>query len=340
MTISNITKALLFLQSFTSYGDMCSEFCVQELGPFGCAKGSWCKKSYDCHSLFWTGSSPRICVFPDNGDCHNVHPVLCSEAESSLRGSNQDVDRNSGAASSGVGHSIPASVIPPTTFRGVDGTSRFGEIVNPASTTHSATILLLHGMRGKAQDMIAQGSGTWLERFPSAKFVSLDAGGNPWFEMAAYPPAQLLELIDAGQEFTDRASLDEAMHALVSKIDEEAALLAGGHSKVFLIGYSQGGMLSLWTALKGDRGLGGAISLSGPVPISNIGPLSENGKNVPIVHFHGEQDRYLPFEFARMGEIKSLSAGSRNYNLFNTHGGHDPSNGVHINVLAWLADRV
>ena len=227
-----------------------------------------------------------------------------------------------------------------TAFRGVDWASRLGEIVIPASTTHSATILLLHGMRGKAQHMIAQGSGTWLARFPSAKFVSLDAGGNPWFQMTAYPPDQLLARINAGQEFTDRASLDEAMRALVSKIDAEAALLAGGHSKVFLIGYSQGGMLSLWTALKGDRGLGGAISLSGPVPISNIGPLSENGKNVPIVHFHGEHDPYLPFEFARMGERKSLSAGSRNYNLVNTHGGHDPSNGVHITVSDWLTRRV
>ena len=63
-------------------GDMCEEFCLQELGEAICHRGSWCKNGYDCHSLFWTGvESPRICVFGDVDEtCQDENPVLCTEA--------------------------------------------------------------------------------------------------------------------------------------------------------------------------------------------------------------------------------------------------------------------
>jgi phospholipase/carboxylesterase len=195
-------------------------------------------------------------------------------------------------------------------------------------------------MGGHAEHMIVQGSETWIPSIPSAKFVSLDAGGHRWFQMTLYPPDELIARLSAGQEITHRASLDDAMQALVAKIDAEAALLAGGYSKVFLLGYSQGGMLSLWTALKGDRALGGVIALNGAVPVLNIGPVSENGKNVPIVHFHGIHDNVVSIDFARIGKRNSETAGSQHYTLVDRPGGHDPSAGVHRSVSDWLAVRV
>ena len=170
--------------------------------------------------------------------------------------------------------------------------------------------------------------------------MSLDAGGSKWFEMTLYTPDELMARLSAGKEITDRASLDEAMHALVSKIDAEAALLAGGHSKVFLIGYSQGGMLSLWTALKGDRALGGVVALNGAIPILNIGPVSENGKNVPIVHFHGIQDSVVSVGFARIGKENAEALGFQHYELVERDGSHEPSTGVQQSVAEWLTARV
>ena len=228
----------------------------------------------------------------------------------------------------------------PTTSRGIVEPFSNGQILIPAKTIHSSTILLLHGMRGRSEHMIQQGSETWIPLIPSAKFVSLDAGGSKWFEMTLYPPDELMARLNAGQEISDPASLDEAMRALVSRIDAEAALLAGGHSKVFLIGYSQGGMLSLWTALKGDRALGGVVALNGAVPILNIAPVSENGKNVPIAHFHGIQDRVVPVGFARIGKANAQAAGCQNYELVERDGSHDPSTGVQQSVAEWLTARV
>jgi hypothetical protein len=68
-------------------GDMCQDLCLRELGVSGCSKGSWCKKEYDCHALFWTDSSrTNICVFDGTGNCRNIFPVLCREATARLTG--------------------------------------------------------------------------------------------------------------------------------------------------------------------------------------------------------------------------------------------------------------
>jgi hypothetical protein len=71
----------LFLLPLIVFGDMCQDFCIERLGRETCHKGSYCKKNYDCHNLFWTSEEHgHICVFTGRGECTNRYPVLCSEA--------------------------------------------------------------------------------------------------------------------------------------------------------------------------------------------------------------------------------------------------------------------
>jgi hypothetical protein len=82
---SHITLVTLSTLASYSRGDMCQDFCVQQLGRAGCSKGSWCKNQRDCHSIFWTSADKTaICVFTGSADCKNTHPVLCSEADSGI----------------------------------------------------------------------------------------------------------------------------------------------------------------------------------------------------------------------------------------------------------------
>jgi hypothetical protein len=67
----------------TVLGDMCQDFCVERLGRGPCSKGSYCKRDYDCHNLFWTDETKtQICVLSGHGECTNRYPVLCREASS------------------------------------------------------------------------------------------------------------------------------------------------------------------------------------------------------------------------------------------------------------------
>jgi hypothetical protein len=74
----------LFLLPLIVFGDMCQDFCIVQLGQETCHKGSYCKKNYDCHNLFWTSEERTgICVFTGRGECTNRYPVLCLEADTS-----------------------------------------------------------------------------------------------------------------------------------------------------------------------------------------------------------------------------------------------------------------
>ena len=76
-----------------SFGDICQDFCTQQLGPHGCSRGSYCKNNYDCHGLFWTSAEQlSVCVYTGRDDeCSNRFPVLCRDAASSLSAQSADM---------------------------------------------------------------------------------------------------------------------------------------------------------------------------------------------------------------------------------------------------------
>jgi phospholipase/carboxylesterase len=178
-----------------------------------------------------------------------------------------------------------------------------------------------------------------MARLPSAKFVSVAADGD-WFGSLVRGPAEIMMRIMAGREVADRASLDRAMQRLLAMVDAEARLLPRGLADIFLVGYSQGGMVSLHTALLGGRSLGGVAVMNSAVPLLNLERLPEESVNVPIIHFHGTQDNIVPVQLARMGHTAASAAGCRSYEFVERPGSHDPSSGVTASVTAWLVDRI
>lgn len=79
--LQNMTTLTFFLLPLVVVGDMCQDYCVERLGPGPCSKGTYCKRDYDCHNLFWTnGSKAEICFLSRDGACSNRFPVLCAEA--------------------------------------------------------------------------------------------------------------------------------------------------------------------------------------------------------------------------------------------------------------------
>ena len=101
MTLRLATIHVIVISLFgLVWADVCSNFCVRELGPTGCGKGPWCKDNRRCQSLFWLdreGSRPRICLFAgDKEACPTNEPVLCEDARVAMTG---DARMNEGEAS-------------------------------------------------------------------------------------------------------------------------------------------------------------------------------------------------------------------------------------------------
>ena len=100
-------------------------------------------------------------------------------------------------------------------------------------------------------------------------------------------------------------------------------------------------MLALWTALMGERSLGGVVLLSGSLPIINFGRIKFQGLSVPIMHIHGSLDANVPIANAQGGAELVRAAGNSNYDFRIEYGGfHEPKFDATWQVRNWLIEKI
>ncbi len=103
-----------------------------------------------------------------------------------------------------------------------------------------------------------------------------------------------------GMEMENRADMAGVLHsekAIAALIDEQ--IESGIPSqKIILAGFSQGGVMSLFTGLRYNKSLAGIMALSCYLPTGDKLPtqLSEANKQTPLLQQHGEQDEVVPYE--------------------------------------------
>mgnify|MGYP000101618503 FL=1 len=73
-------------------------------------------------------------------------------------------------------------------------------------------------------------------------------------------------------------------------------------SNIVLVGFSQGGVMSLFTGLRFEQTLAAIIALSCYLPIKDQLPtqLSTANKNTPVLQHHGELDDVVPLSAGKM----------------------------------------
>lgn len=82
---------------------------------------------------------------------------------------------------------------------------------------------------------------------------------------------------------------------------------------IILAGFSQGGVLSLFTALRYPEKLGGILALSCYLPTANTLPENchQANKATRILQHHGEQDDVVPFSAGKMAQQLLIENGYR-----------------------------
>jgi predicted esterase len=345
-------RSISFLLFASAFSDPCTDLCIFD-GSAVCTKGSWTEKGV-CRYYFYVG--PKT----DGNYCYHVAETKATCPGTGVPVAPADVEgliaRKKGTISTQTttlspSSSAPVKVVGPTqqeptsrlttsdtttdsrparsgqVLRGYTRMSGFDSlVVAPRSGRHDTTIFLLHGLNGRAEHMLTMGEESWMTAFPNAKFVSVNAPAGRWF---------LFDGIVA-----DRNSLNTNSETLRNMIDYEASLLSGGHSRIFIVGYSQGGMISVYTTLMGGRRLGGLVMICSAVPVFDLGPISAEGKEVPIFHHHGLNDEQVDIAFARLGRRNAIAAGARFYDLVEQPGSHNPTSGVARSVTEWLRARI
>ena len=191
-------------------------------------------------------------------------------------------------------------------------------------------VILCHGLGADGQDLIDLAP-HWGATLPHAAFAAPDAPescdlspfGRQWFSVGDRSPAHLAIGIAVARQALDRF------------IDAELARLALPPDAWAIMGFSQGAMTALYTALRrpaaprptGPRptaprpaGPRGVLAFSGALVAPDR--LAEATARPPILIVHGEDDGVVPVERSRTAEATLLSAGFDVQSLYCPRLGH------------------
>ncbi len=161
----------------------------------------------------------------------------------------------------------------------------------PAAPDHAPLMILLHGYGSNEKDLIQlapllhEGLRYISVRAPH----TLDMGMFGWFPLGFTPTGITV----------DYAAAEEARLQFISFIREILAEYKPAGNKVFLMGFSQGAVMSYMTAFSEPELLHGVIACSGQLPERNL-PLDNPAlRKLPFIVLHGLYDDVLPIAKGR-----------------------------------------
>jgi phospholipase/carboxylesterase len=171
----------------------------------------------------------------------------------------------------------------------------------PASGIIRSAVILLHGLGADGRDLLGLAP-EMARQLPDTVFISPDAPfpcdmapyGHQWFSLQTWTPAAML---------LGAKKVVPALHEFMQKILDQYSLPA---AKLALAGFSQGTMMSLYTAPRFSGGqIAGILGYSGALLTDDAAPPIHK----PPVHLiHGDMDTVVPvlaYHHAR----QSLEAG-------------------------------
>jgi phospholipase/carboxylesterase len=156
-------------------------------------------------------------------------------------------------------------------------------------------LVLLHGVGSNEQDLIS------MAPYLDGRFLILSArapynygwGGYAWFEIRFTPGGELVQ-VDPRQILASR-------ERIVQFIGEAAGAYGADPARVYLMGFSQGAMMSGLVALSRPDLIAGTVLMSGRLP-AEVRPLlapAEQLAGKPFLVVHGTHDPVLPIHNGR-----------------------------------------
>ena len=196
---------------------------------------------------------------------------------------------------------------------------------SPQADSVYPTILSLHGRGSNEGDLIG------LASYLPQNFLWISPCGTFTLGPNSYEWFQITQI---GKP--DPTRLTNALETLDTFIDEIIANYPVDKNKLYLLGFSQGSIMSMSYALTKPQRVAGIIAQSGYIPHESGLQIDEAGiKNKPFILTHGIQDSMLPVEWARRSRdtLQKLET-NLEYHEFNM--GHQVSAESLAVINSWL----
>lgn len=167
-----------------------------------------------------------------------------------------------------------------------------------SSSSKTAALIFLHGLGDQGSSWQMELSGMIPSHVkcicPTAPIqpVTLNLGRrmNSWFDLRSLDP----------DDPEDKAGIESAsknIHELIAEQEKQGI----PHDRIMLGGFSQGGALSLYSALKYPKKLAGIVALSCWLPLHREFPETSSrvNNNIPVIQCHGTDDFVVPLVWGR-----------------------------------------
>jgi phospholipase/carboxylesterase len=194
-------------------------------------------------------------------------------------------------------------------------------------------LLLLHGVGSNEHDLF--GLAPLIDpRFVVVSLrapITLGPGSYAWFEVAFTPQGPVINPEQA----------ERSRRLLIDFIGEAVAAYGANPRQVYMMGFSQGAIMSAGVALTRPDLLAGVVLMSGRI-LPEIRPIMaapEQLKVLPVLVVHGTRDTVLPVQHGRASRdlLASLPVDLTYREYAMEHEVTEESLG---DVLAWLKERV
>lgn len=175
----------------------------------------------------------------------------------------------------------------------------------------SIGIIWLHGLGADGFDFAPIVPELVQKNWPAIRFIFPHAPVravtiNNGVRMRAWYDIKSFDFNQRADETGVRESMVQ-VEALIARENERGI----PSSRIFLVGFSQGGAIALAAGLRSKTALAGIVALSTYLPMADAtaDEMTEAGKNIPVFFAHGSSDPVIPvaigkasyFSLAKMG---------------------------------------
>lgn len=194
-------------------------------------------------------------------------------------------------------------------------------------------LILLHGVGSNEEDLMglaAQLDGRFLIVSARAP-ITLGPGSFAWFHVQFAPAGFLMNPLEA----------EASRKKLMQFVDEAVREYQADPKRVYLMGFSQGCIMSIYAALTEPEKFAGVVGMSGRLLPEAVPGLASRDrlKHLEIIVVHGTQDQVIPIEYGReiRDQLNALPVkfGYKEYPM-----GHYVSPESFADVTRWLSERL
>lgn len=167
----------------------------------------------------------------------------------------------------------------------------------------NASVIWMHGLGADGHDFLSIVDQLQLPASLKVRYVFPHAPVRPVTIQGGLPCRAWFDIFDLNRlDREDTVGLAQSERAIHALIEQQIALGISPH-RILLAGFSQGGAIAQYAALRSSYRLGGVVGLSAYLPLANQVKPTPFNQSLPVFLAHGSCDPILPLQLG----VRSVS---------------------------------